>query len=118
MSPTYEAEQDTLELIRDMGEEITITDKVGTETTVSALIGETKLDAEANAGRSRPITISRTTDFLVPTADLPGEVTLSHRITFNGDTYKPSPINDEPCARDSGRHGLITRIHAVRIANG
>lgn len=116
MSPTEEAELAIVELIQEMGTTITIRNASGTETELLANLGETREIEQPADGRRLPASGVRTKDFLVVTADLAEEITASHRILLSGSTYKPSAINGEPVSRDSGRHGLITRIHTIKIA--
>lgn len=113
--PFLAAEQVLVDYVRRHGSSLVIIASDGTRTAVTGNIGSTKHDQQGPSGRQLPATITRTTDFIVPTEDLPEDITASHRVEYNGHTYKPASVNGEPLSRDSGRHGLLTRIHTIRI---
>ena len=108
----WEAEQERVSQIQQDGYDVVIVSPDTTQTPVKANIGKTEFE-HLDAGNV--LITTRTTDFLIVIADLPEAITKSHRIQFNGETYQPSTPNGEPFTRDSGRFGLVTRIHAMKV---
>lgn len=112
-SDMQEAEAALVEHIEDFGTSVTLVSPDATETTLQALIGSARTD-ETSTGNREPATSMRTTDFQVITANLPDEVTRSHRLQFGDQMFQPISQNGEPCFRTTP-FGLITRIHTHRL---
>lgn len=112
-SDMQEAEEALVDHIEDFGVSITLVSPDATETTLKALVGTARSD-ETATGNREPATSMRTTDFLVITANLPEEITRSHRIEFRDETFQPISQNGEPCFRPTP-FGLITRIHTQQL---
>lgn len=116
MNPFLAGEQILAESVLRYGATIELIDpESGTATPLRANIGATQSREQGSGGRALPMTVTRTVDFIVRTVDLPGVVSAAHRIACNGSMYKPTSISGEPPVRESGRHGLLTRIHTIRI---
>lgn len=115
MNPFLAGEQILAESVLRCGSPIELIDPDSGATSLAANIGATQSREQGSGGRALPMTITRTVDFIVRTVDLPGVVSAAHRIAYNGSLYKPTSINGEPPVRESGRHGLLTRIHTIRV---
>lgn len=115
MDPLQLGEAAQVKVIRLTGSPVVV-DVAGVRTPLKARIGESTFGQTPPQGASGPHTVTRTLDFLIPTADLPGTVERSWKFEFAGAVYRPVSTNSGPISRDSGRFGLITRIHVVRIA--
>lgn len=116
MNPLLAGEQVLADQIQRHGVEIVIVDAFQRETPLKAQIGQTEHVQEGRGATATPATIARTTDFLIRAADYPEPVTRGHRIQFAGRTWQPSAPPGQPLERDSGRFGLIKRIHTVAIS--
>ena len=117
MDPHQLGEATQVRVIRLTGSPIVIVDGAGGRHPLKARIGESSTEQRPpNASSSGPQTVLRTTDFLIPTEDLPGTVDRAWKFEFAGAVYRPVSPNNGPISRDSGRFGLIQRIHTVRIA--
>lgn len=97
------------------GSEIVFVHHDGTRTEATANIGQSEFEEGAIGGATASLTIVKSHDFIVRTADLPsgfGQTTArAWTIEFNGGVYRPATFNDEPPIVDSGRFGLMKRIH-------
>lgn len=116
MNPLQTAEQLLVNQIRRAGADVVLVTDSGTRTPLKANIGQSETEQSSAGAASLPQTIVRTTDFLVATADLnTQEITRGCRIEFNGHRYQPASPAGQPLSRDSGRFGLVTRIHTVLV---
>ena len=116
MNPFQAAEQLLVDQIQRHGADVVLVNDTGTRIPLKASIGQSETEQSAPGSASLPLTIVRTTDFLIATADLNTyEITRGCRIEFNGQRYQPASPNGQPLCRDSGRFGLVTRIHAVSV---
>ncbi|CAK8988107.1 Uncharacterized protein SCF082_LOCUS1251 [Durusdinium trenchii] len=114
LDPLALAVETQVEVIRRSGSLVTFVATNGTRTELRALLGSTPIEEQSPDRRTLPATITRSTDFILPTEDLPADVTRGVALEFAGGKYQPVSLNGEPLSRDSGRHGLLTRIHTTR----
>ncbi|CAK9094900.1 Uncharacterized protein SCF082_LOCUS44587, partial [Durusdinium trenchii] len=117
LDPLALAVETQVEVIRRSGSLVTFVATNGTRTELRALLGSTPIEEQSPDRRTLPATITRSTDFILPTEDLPADVTRGVALEFAGGKYQPVSLNGEPLSRDSGRHGLLTRIHTTRVAD-
>ena len=109
--PLLEAEQQRVDSIRENGVDVIVVSPDSNERSVKALIGSTDFEQFSDNGMS---IITKSVDFLIPTADLTEEITKSHKVEFLNETYEPGTPDRTPFLRQSGRFGLVVRVHTVR----
>lgn len=117
-NPLQLGEEVRADVIRRYGTDVVFVAGDGTRIPLKAQIGGPQPQASQNgAGQhSLPATSVITTDFLVVTEDLnTQEITRGCRIEFGDRIYQPASPHGEPLDRDSGRFGIITRIHTVQV---
>jgi len=107
-------EQTTVTLIRTQGVSVTILDSARQRHTVKAQIGQTNSLQQGLGNTALPANQVRTTDFLVPTADLGCPISRGTLIEFAGNQFRPVAQGADGETRLS-RFGLITRIHTVQV---
>lgn len=117
LSPLELAERAQVDVIRSSGADVVYVLPDATRHPLKALVGSTEQEEQSSGTTLRQGIQTRTTDFVIPTADLPSAPTRSVLLEFAGGSYRPASLAGEPLSRDSGRHGLITRIHTTRVGD-
>jgi hypothetical protein len=108
-------EQAIADDILSNGSEIVFVSPDGTETEATANIGQSEHEEGTIGGATASLTIVKSHDFIVRTAAIPAgfdqQSARGWTIQFNGGVYRPATFNEEPPVVDSGRFGIMKRIH-------
>lgn len=105
--------------IESGGSDITFVSSAGVETAAKANIGVSEHEEGTIGGAVASLTIVKSHDFIVPADDLPADFNQAtargYTITFGSDSYRPASFNEQPPLVDSGRFGLLKRIHTKKV---
>lgn len=101
------------------GSDIVFVSAAGVETEAKANIGVSEFEEGTIGGAVASLTIVKSHDFIVAEDALPSGFSQATArtfvISFGGASYRPTSFNEQPPIVDSGRFGLLKRIHAKKV---
>lgn len=101
------------------GADVTFVSPAGVRTDAKAQIGSMEFEEGTIGGAVASLTIVKSHDFIFRVADLPvgfdQATARGYTIEFFDGQYRPTSFNEQPPLIDSGRFGLMKRVHTKYV---